>query len=134
MRRVQCRRCRAVKCERLDFLADNPWYTRRFAYYVGRRCREGTIKAIARELHLDWSTVKRLEMQYMREQLRRAGKPVARVIGIDEVSVRKGHVYRIVVSDLLRGRPIWFGGKDRSEASMQEFYTGLGAKRCKKIR
>jgi len=28
-----------VKRERLDFLADNPFYTKRFAYYVGRRCR-----------------------------------------------------------------------------------------------
>ncbi|MBE7444893.1 MAG: transposase [Planctomycetia bacterium] len=45
--------------------------------------------------------------------------PVAapRVIGIDEISIRKGHTYRIVVSDLERGRPIWFGGKDRSKES-----------------
>ena len=40
-------------------------------------------------------------MQYMREQLRRAGRPTPKVIGIDEVSIRKGHSYRIVVSDLL---------------------------------
>jgi hypothetical protein len=35
-----------VKRERLDFLADNPLYTRRFAYYVGRRCRSATIKDV----------------------------------------------------------------------------------------
>jgi transposase len=133
-RRVQCRQCGAVKQERLSFLADSPWYTKRFAYYVGRRCREGTIKSVARELRLDWTTVKRLEMQYMAEQLRRAGNPAPKVIGIDEVSVRKGHDYRIVVSDLLRERAIWFGGRDRSEASTQEFYAWLGAKRCKKLR
>ena len=45
----------------------------------------------------------------------RAGKPAPKVIGIDEVSIRKGHTYRIVVSDLEKTRPIWFGGKDRSE-------------------
>jgi hypothetical protein len=39
-----------------------------------------------------------------------------------------------VVSDLLRGRPIWFGGKDRSEASMGEFYAWLGKKRSARIR
>ena len=37
VRRVECRRCGKVKRERLDFLADNPLYTKRFAYYVGRR-------------------------------------------------------------------------------------------------
>jgi transposase len=42
----------------------------------------------------------------MREQLRRVGTPAPEVIGIDEVSIRKGHTYRIVVSDLLRRRPI----------------------------
>ena len=37
VRRVECRHCGTVKRERLDFLADNPLYTKRFAYYVGRR-------------------------------------------------------------------------------------------------
>ena len=39
-----------------------------------------------------------------------------------------GRRRRIVVSDLVRERPIWFGGTDRSEASMDEFFKWLGAK------
>src|SRR5499426_711405 len=70
----------------------------------------------------------------MREQLRRIGTPAPKVIGIDEIAIRKGHTYRIVVSDLLRRRPIWFGGKDRSEQSLDEFFTWLGPKKSKKIR
>ena len=105
VRRVACRSCGKVKRERLDFLADNPLYTKRFAFYVGRRCRTATIKDVARELHLDWHTVKTLEKQYMRVQLERAGTPGPKVIGIDEISIRKGHTYRIVVSDLVRGTP-----------------------------
>jgi transposase len=112
VRRVDCRQCGTVKRERLDVLADNPFYTKRFAYYVGRRCRSATIKDVAQELHLDWHTVKELEKQYMRVQLARAGTPGPKRIGIDEISIRKRHVYRIVVSDLDRERPIWFGGVD----------------------
>jgi transposase len=70
----------------------------------------------------------------MAAQLARAGTPGPKVIGIDEISIRKGHTYRIVVSDLLRGRPIWFGGTDRSEASMAAFYDWLGPKKCEGIR
>jgi len=70
----------------------------------------------------------------MREQLRRAGTPAPTAIGIDEISIRKGHTYRIVVSDLVRGRPIWFGGHDRSEASMDLFFSWLGPRKCRKIR
>ena len=62
------------------------------------------------------------------------GRPGPLVIGIDEVSIRKGHTYRIVVSDLLRRRPIWFGGQDRSEASLEGFYRWLGPKKCGRIR
>jgi transposase len=123
-----------VKRERLDFLSDNPFYTKRFAYYVGRRCRTATIKDVAAELHLDWDSVKTLEMQYMRAQLAKAGTPGPQAIGIDEISIRKGHTYRIVVSDLIRRRPIWFGGADRSEASMALFYEWLGKQKSARLR
>jgi transposase len=134
VRRVDCRRCGKVKRERLAFLADNPLYTKRFAYFVGRRCRQATIKDVAKELALDWQTVKVLDQQYMEAQLKRAGTPAPQVIGVDELAIRKGHSYRIVVSDLVRGRPIWFGGEDRSEASMSQFYDWLGERKSSCIR
>jgi len=122
-----------VKTERLPWLADSPFYSKRFAFFVGRRCRTATIRDVARELKLDWKTVKELEKQYMREQLRRTPTPAPRAIGIDEISIRKGHTYRIVVSDLDRRRPIWFGGADRSEASLDQFYEWLGPKKKARI-
>ena len=134
VRRVDCRRCGSVKRERLDFLADNAHFTKRFAYYVGRRCQQASIRDVARDLKLDWDTVKTLEQQYMRAQLESACTPAPQAIGIDEIAVRKGHSYRIVVSDLVRKRPIWFGGTDRSEASMAAFYNWLGRKKSRKIR
>lgn len=134
VRRVACRDCGKVKRERLAFLAENPFYTSRFAYYVGRRCRQASIKDVAAELKLDWHAVKELDKQYMGAQLAKAGSPGPKVIGIDEISIRKGHTYRIVVSDLLRERPIWFGGHDRSQASMDEFYAWLGEKKRRGIR
>ena len=129
-----CRSCGKVKREGVEFLADNPFYTKRFAYYVGRRCRTATIKDVAKELRLDWHTVKELDKQYMKAQLAKAGTPRPNVIGIDEVSIRKGHTYRIVVSDLEKSRPIWFGGQDRSEQSMTQFFDELGKTRCARIR
>lgn len=133
VRRVDCRRCGKVKRERLEFVADNPFYTKRFAYYVGRRCRSATIKDIAEELKLDWHAVKELDKQYMAAQLAKAGSPGPKVIGIDEISISKRHTYRIVVSDLVRSRPIWFGGKDRSQTSMAQFYQWLGNTKSERI-
>ena len=134
VRRLQCRCCGKVRREKLDFLAQTPFYAKRFAWFVGRRCRTSTIQDVAEELHLDWHAVKELDKQYMSAQLERAGVPGPKAIGIDEISIRKGHTYRIVVSDLIRHRPIWFGGEDRSEASMDQFYDWLGERKSHGIR
>jgi transposase len=134
VRRVHCELSGKVTREELEFLADNPLYTQRFAYFVGRRCRQATIKDVAKEFNLHWETVKELEKQYMTAQLARAGTPAPKVIGIDEIAIRKGHTYRIIVSDLIRRRPISFGGTDRSEASMAAFYDWLGPKKSQGIR
>ena len=134
LRRVDCRQCGGVKQERLDWLAANPHYTKRFALYVGKQCRSTPIKEVADDLRLDWHAVKEMDKLYMREQLAVAGPVTPEVIGIDEISVRRGHVYRIIVSDLERKQPIWFGGADRSEASMAMFYDFLGSAQTARIR
>ena len=123
-----------MRQERFDFLSGNPFYTKRFADYIGKRCRKSTIRDIAKEFHLDWKTVKDLEIQYMRKMVSRSGASNPKIIGIDELSIRKGHTYRIVVSDLEKRRPIWFGGKDRSEAGLDEFFEWLGPKKSHRIR
>ena len=133
MRRVKCKTC-GVRNEKLDFLSTNTKYTRRFAMQIGGLCRAMTIQDVAREMRLDWHAVKDLDKIFMREQLARAGHPAPRVIGIDEISIRKKHVYRIVVSDLEQKRAIWFGGEGRAEADMDQFYAFLGPENAAKVR
>jgi transposase len=133
MRRVNCKTC-GVKNEKLAFLSANTKYTLRFAMQIGGLCRAMTIQDVARRMHLDWRAVKELDKIYMREQLARAGHPAPRVIGIDEVSIKKRHTYRIVVSDLEAKHAIWFGGQGRSEQDMDQFYGFLGQENAGKIR
>jgi len=111
-----------------------PHATRRYAWQVGRRCGHMSLQDVAREERLDWKAVKEHHKRYMEEQLRRAEAIAPKAVGIDEISVRKGHTYRIVVSDLERRRPIWFGGHDRSVESMDQFWAHLGPKKAAKVR
>jgi hypothetical protein len=106
VRRVDCRRCGRVKRQQLDFLADNPLYTKRFAYFVGRRCRGATIKDVAEELKLDWHTVKTLDQQYTEAQLERAGRPGPQVIGVDEIAIRAQEDFSLDAK-LKIGNDIW---------------------------
>ena len=101
---------------------------------IGGLCRVMTIQDVARLMYLHWHAVRDLDKIYMREQLRVAGDPKPRIIGIDEISIKKGHSYRIVVSDLVARRAIWFGGTGRTEADMDLFYAFLGKQNSRKIR
>jgi transposase len=133
-RRVACSRCQGVKVERLDWLAQNPRYTQRFAQQVGTLCRDMSNKAVAQLLHLHEHTVKDLDTQYMRAWLAKTPQPAPQVIGVDELSIKKGHTYRIVVSDLERGRPIWVGGQGRTAADLDRFFLALGPQKTARIR
>ena len=134
MRRVDCKTCGGVKNEKLAFLSANTKYTLRFATQIGALCRAMTIKDVGRLMHLDWRAVKDLDKSYMREQVKRAGHPAPGVIGVDEISIKKGHSYRIVVSDLEARRAIWFGGAGRTEADMDLLFAFLGKENSKKLR
>jgi transposase len=120
--------------ETLEWLADNSRYTKQFVGYVGRLCRDMTNKAVSETLNLHQDTVKDLDKLYMKQMLAKTPIAAPSVIGIDELSIRKGHTYRIIVSDIERGRPIWIGGEGRKEDDMDLFFAFLGPKKTKKIR
>ena len=57
-------------------------------------------------------------------------RPPVHVIGIDEVSRRKGQVYLTVVYDLERRVLLWVG-EDRTEEAVKKFFTEeMGRRRC----
>ena len=101
--------------------------------HVGALCREMTNKAVAALEHLHDSTVKDLDKIYMQLQVERAGPPAPRAIGVDEIAVRKGHDYRVIVSDLDQRRPIWVGGTGRTEADVDLFFAALGKAKSARI-
>ena len=129
-----CSGCGGVHVEHLDWLANNSRYTQRFATHVGKLCRDMPNKAVAEMERLHHGTVKALDTLYMQEQVDRAGLPAPRAIGVDEISIRKGHNYRVIVSDLERARPIWVGGEGRKETDIDLFFKALGGKKSARIK
>jgi transposase len=134
MRRIKCKITGEVKQESLEFLSKVNGYTKRFAYYVGKRCQSASISSVAKELLLDWKTVKELEKEYLEYKLSTVDNSNPKVIGIDEISIGKGHSYKIVVSDLENKRAIWIGGEDRSLESMDLFYNSITKEKLADIR
>lgn len=123
-----------MKQETLSWLASSRRFTQRFETRIGRMCRQMPLTEVAKLNGLSWDQVWRMELAYMHRLL--AAHPPAlhiRAIGVDEVSVKRGHSYRIVVADLDQRRPIWMGGDSRSEADMDRFFDELGSERSGEI-
>ena len=131
-RRVYCRHCKAVKQERLLWLADSSRFTQRLEEKIGRQCREMSVKQVAEFNGLNWDQVRRIEMDYMRKLV--AANPVSdklRAIGIDEISIHKGQSYVVIVADLDQRRPIWLGGEGRKEKDLKPFFKEMVKARCR---
>lgn len=134
VRRVNCRRCQAVKTERISWLALSNRATKRFEEAVGRMARQMPLTEVARHHRISWDQAWRMELEYMRAlvQKRPPAKKI-RVIGVDEISIRKGHTYRVVVADLDEQRPIWIGGTGRTQEDMDLFFADMGFERSTDI-
>lgn len=133
-RRVSCPEC-GVRQERLEWLSDGRRFTRRFAQEIGRQCRELSEARVAAMHQLSWVQVRRLDQTYMEDLL--AKHPPAkqlRAIGIDEISIKKGHRYAITVADLERHRPVWMStSPGRAKEDLEQFFLSLGPQRCARI-
>jgi len=131
-RRVVCPRC-GIRVE--DFPWAEPWarVTRALSRAVAVLARELSWQGTARQYGLNWKSVATIVKRTVQYGRRYRKRPPVRVIGIDEVSRRKGQVYLTVVYDLERRVLLWVGD-GRTEKEVRPFFTEeLGARRCRTL-
>ena len=131
-RRVECPRC-GVRVE--DFPWAEPWarVTTALSNAVAVLARELSWQGTARQYGLNWKSVATIVKRAVQYGLRHRKRPPVHVIGIDEVSRRKGQVYLTVVYDLERRVLLWVGD-DRTEEAVRPFFTEeMGRRRCQTL-
>ena len=131
-RRVECPRC-GLRVE--DFPWTEPWarVTTALSNAVARLARELSWQGTARQYGLNWKSVAAIVKRAVQYGLRHRKRPPVRVIGIDEVSRRKGQVYLTVVYDLERRVLLWVGD-ERTEEAVRPFFTKeMGLRRCRTL-
>jgi transposase len=132
-RRVGCPRC-GVRVE--DFPWAEPWarVTTTLSNAVAVLARELSWQGTGRQYGLNWKSVATIVKRAVQYGLRHRKRPPVHVIGIDEVSRRKGQVYLTVVYDLERRVLLWVGD-DRTEEAVRPFFTEeMGLRRCRTLR
>jgi len=122
--RIYCTRCGMQSYEQLDFL---PYPKARVTRSLARTLLElrssMSLSAICRYYHIDWDTLKALEISALEKKYRHIRLKDVRVMGIDEIHVghervdgKRRQKYLTIVRDLVSGAVLFVGDGKGCEA------------------
>jgi transposase len=130
-RRVVCPDC-GVRVEKVPWAERWSRVTRGLAQAVAVLSRRTDLSTVAGHYGINWKTVAGILRRVVEWGLKRRRKKRLRVIGLDEVSRKKGHRYLTLVYDLERGELVWVG-KDRTTGTVEGFFDELGERRSQRL-
>jgi transposase len=118
--RVRCPDC-GIKTEKVPLLPTKAPFSKRFEEAVGLACESAPVRRVARQFGLAASTVRAIDLRYLKRWAAARRKPALRQMGIDEIHLGKKQKFLTVVTNLETGEPLWFG-RERKKETLDEFF------------
>jgi len=118
--RVGCPQC-GIKVEKAPLLPTKAPFSKRFEDAVGLACESAPVRRVARQFGLAASTVRAIDLRYLKRWAAGRRKPGLRQMGVDEIHLGKKQKFLTVVSNLETGEPLWFG-RERKKETLDEFF------------
>jgi transposase len=112
--RVHCPDC-GIKAERVEPLPSKAPFSKRFEEAVGQACESAAARRVAQQFGLAASTVRAIDLRYLKRWAAARRKPALRQMGVDEIHLGKKQKFLTVVSNLETAEPLWFGRERRKE-------------------
>lgn len=103
LHRVECRNCEHLYWPVLPFMPNERRMTRSFIRFAKELLAFGTIKDVASFLGVGWDTIKRIHKEFLENKYKTIPLENVEYISIDEFSIRKGHDYMTIVTDIQTG-------------------------------
>ena len=130
--RVRCPQC-GLKIERVEQLPSKAPFSKRFEEAVGEACESASARRVAKQYALAESTVRAIDLRYLKRWEAQRKQPALRHMGGDEIFLGKTTKFVTVVSNLETGEPLWFG-RERKKETLDEFFrTELSARQRSRI-
>ena len=124
-RRFRCLPCRKVFSEPDPVFGARRRSSQRFREHLGQEALDQTVRCVARKEGVGESLVRRCLTEEARRLLQASGQPSpARVLGLDEFSIRKGQVYDTAIMDIESKRVLGVVSGHRQE-EVAAFFTSL---------
>lgn len=119
--RVRCPDC-GIKTEKVAQLPSKAPFSQRFEEAVGLACESAAVRRVARQFGIAASTVRAMDLRYLKRWAASRRKPALRHMGIDEIYLGKKQKFLTVVSNLQTGEPLWMG-PERKQETLDEFFS-----------
>jgi len=130
-RRVICKEC-GLRTEGMSWALPKGKLSKALVAFLASWAKVLSIAETAQRFGVSWNTVQRAVRVAVAYGLEHRPKTPVRVLGVDEVSRRKRHVYLTVVYDLENGHVVWVG-EGREEATLRQFFEEWGPERALEI-
>ena len=134
MRRVDCRRCQAVRVEEVPWGDGKHTLTRAYMLFLARWARRLSWKETAEAFRTSWEKVFDAVEYVVTFGLEHRVLGRIDAIGVDEIQYAKGHKYLTLVYQIDPGltRLLWIG-RERTIESFQGFFKVIGDELASKI-
>lgn len=133
LRRFCCPGCEKVVTEAVPWARPGARFTRDLEDVVCWLAQQAAFSVIERLMRLSWRSVAAIVRRVVASELDRRRLRELYVIGVDEISYRRGQRYLTLVADHADGAVVW-AGKGRGAATLARFLEELGEEEAKKLR
>ena len=131
-RRVWCSICDGIYVEAVPWAAGKRRQTRALAVFLATWAKELPWARVAAIFRCSWGTVASAVDYVVAYGLAHRNMDGIKLIGVDEISRKRGHVYLTNVYDLERGTLLW-SGEGRTRATLEAFFEFLEPERAAKL-
>jgi transposase len=118
--RLRCPDC-GLKAEKVLQLPSKAPFSKRFEDAVGLACESAAVRRVAKQFGMAQSTVRGIDIRYLRRWASARRKPALRQMGVDDIYLGKQQKFLTVVSNLETSEPLWFG-RERKKETLDGFF------------
>lgn len=133
LRRFRCPGCGKVVTEAVAWARPGSRFTRDFEDVVCWLAQQAAFSVISRLLRVTWRSVAAIVARVVASEIARRRLADLYLIGVDEVSYRRGQRYLTLVADHEDGAVVW-AGRGRGAATLERFFDELGPEELERLR
>lgn len=122
-RKVRCPRC-GIRVEHHEFVDPYARVTHRLARRIFDLCQHMTVEDVAQHHKMSWDQVKQIDKAELRKRYEKRSLEGLRILGVDEISLRKRHHYLTIIANYETGEVIGVV-KDRTYQALANFLKKL---------